>query len=77
MYGETYEERAHVSENLVRKCNVRIAELEDALKMLMEWQAQHVDKWHNSAYDNASAVLKKGCELTPNDKLRGATDELK
>lgn len=45
---------------LVHKCNVRIAELENALKMLMEWQVKNVDKWHNSAYDSASAVLEKG-----------------
>lgn len=60
------------AENTPHKCNDRIAELEGALKLLMEWQVKNVDKWHNSAYDNASAVLKKGGELTPNATVQAA-----
>ena len=38
------------------------AELIEALKYMMEWQVKNVDKWHNSAYDNAAAVLDKAEE---------------
>ena len=35
------------------------AELVEALKYMMEWQVKNVNKWHNSAYDNAIEALAK------------------
>lgn len=39
--------------------NEQIAELTEALKNIMKWQVKNVDKWHNSAYDDAHRVLER------------------